>query len=125
MRINRLLGVAITWCCAALAAGEEGSLSSGWVEEFSDQAAFQKNWSAYGFLADGRDDKHPHGRPVSGKEVRPEWWKIVDGALPGRNFLEEFHPAGITWKIAGNARAGGISLQAFPRGHGEHHGRRT
>lgn len=96
------LGVAITWCCTALAAGEEGSLSSGWVEEFSDQAAFQKNWSPYGFLAEGRDDNHPHGRHVSGKDVRPEWWQVVDGALRGRNFPEEFHPAGITRKIAGN-----------------------
>lgn len=102
MRMNRLLGVAITWCCTALAAGEEGSLPSGWVEDFSDQAAFQKNWSQYGFLAEGRDDKHPHGRPVSGKDARPEWWHIVDGALRGRNFPEEFHPAGITRKIAGD-----------------------
>jgi len=96
------LGVAISWCCSVPAPAEERSLSSGWAEDFSDPAAFQENWSPYGFLAEGRDDKHPHGRNVSGKDVRPEWWQVVDGALRGRNFPEEFHPAGITRKITGN-----------------------
>jgi hypothetical protein len=89
-------------CCARLVLGEEVPLAAGWIEDFADQAAFERCWSQYGFLAEGRNDKHPHGRPVSGKHVRPEWWQLVDGALRGRNFPEEFHPAGITRKIAGN-----------------------
>ena len=97
-----LLGVSVMWCSARQAAAEEGSLASGWAEDFTDQTAFQRNWSQYGFLADGRDDKHPHGRPVSGKNVRPDWLQVVDDALRGRNFPEEFHPAGITRKIGGN-----------------------
>lgn len=72
-----------------------------WCEDFGDRDAFERNWSRYGFLAERRDDKHPHGRPVAGKDARPEWWQIVDGALRGRNFPEEFHPAGITRTIGG------------------------
>jgi len=96
------MAVAIMSCCSTLAGGDEGSIASGWAEDFTDQTAFQQNWSQYGFLAEGRDEKHPHGRPVSGKNVRPDWWQIVEGALRGRNFPEEFHPAGITRKITGN-----------------------
>lgn len=102
MSRNIVLRVLIIWCCTGPVAGEELSLSAGWIEDFSNLAAFERNWSPYGFLADGRDEKHPHGRPVSGKEVRPDWWQVVDGALRGRNFPEEFHPAGIARKIAGN-----------------------
>jgi hypothetical protein len=116
MTLTISAGVAITWCYAALAAGGESSVSSGWAEDFSDQTAFQKNWSPYGFLAEGRDEKHPHGRPVSGKDVRPEWWEIVDGALRGRNFPEEFHPAGITRKISGNNVRVSLRFKFSPRG---------
>lgn len=87
---------------ARLVLGDEPPRASGWTEDFADPAAFARDWSPYGFLAEGRDDKHPHGRPVSGKEVRPEWWQLVDGALRGRNFPEEFHPAGIARKISGD-----------------------
>ncbi len=97
-----LLSASILWCSVGLAAGEEPSLALGWSEDFADQAAFERDWSQYGFLAEGRDEKHPNGRPVSGKNVRPDWWQVIDGALRGRNFPEEFHPAGITRNIAGN-----------------------
>ena len=97
-----VLGGAVVWCCAGQVRAEEAPLLSAWFEDFADLTAFQRTWSQYGFLADGRDEKHPHGRPVSGKDVRPDWWQIVDGTLRGRNFPEEFHPAGITRKIAGN-----------------------
>lgn len=97
--VSRIL--LILCCSTGVAAGEELSPASGWTDDFSDLPTFQRNWSQYGFLADGRDDKHPHGRPVSGKEVRTDWWQVVDGALRGRNFPEEFHPAGITRKISG------------------------
>jgi hypothetical protein len=93
---------AVLWCYSSLVAGDEVLLSSGWSEDFSDLTAFQRNWSQYGFLAEGRDEKHLHGRPVSGKNVRPDWWQLIDGALRGRNFPDEHHPAGITRKIAGN-----------------------
>lgn len=97
-----LSGILVLCCCPAAGAGDEVSQAAEWIEDFSDLAAFRRNWSPYGFLADSRDEKHPHGRPVSGKEVRPDWWQVVDGALRGRNFPEEFHPAGIARKIAGN-----------------------
>jgi hypothetical protein len=83
------------------AAFAENPVGWEWFEDFGDPDAFERNWSRYGFLAEGRDDKHPHGRPVAGKDARPEWWQIVDGALRGRNFPEEFHPAGITRTIGG------------------------
>jgi hypothetical protein len=72
-----------------------------WTEDFSDPVAYERDWNKYGFLATGVDAKHPHGTSVSGKDVRPEWWQIVDGALRGQNFPEEHHPAGIWRKISG------------------------
>lgn len=73
-----------------------------WVEDFSDPAAFEQHWHKYGFLASGVDAAHPLGKMVSGADVRPEWWELADGALRGRNFPEERHPAGIWRKIAGD-----------------------
>jgi lysophospholipase L1-like esterase len=73
-----------------------------WTEDFSDPVAYERDWNKYGFLANGVDAKHPHGTSVSGKDVRPEWWQIVDGALRGQNFPEEHHPAGIWRKISGD-----------------------
>jgi len=102
MPLPRMLVLVMVVCGARLVLGEEVPRDSGWTEDFADSAAFARDWSQYGFLAEGRDDKHPHGRPVSGKDVRPEWWQLVDGALRGRNFPEEFHPAGITRKISGD-----------------------
>jgi len=71
------------------------------VEDFADPAAFDRRWHKYGFLARGVDAKHPHGTPVSGGDVRPEWWQIVDGALRGQTFPEEYHPPGIWRQISG------------------------
>ena len=67
-----------------------------WMEDFSDPEAFQKSWIPYGFLANGIDAKHPLGTTVSGAKARPDWWRIVDGALLCQNFPEEKHPAGLT-----------------------------
>lgn len=82
-------------------AGEPAAAAGAWVEDFSDPAAFDANWHKYGFLASGVDAKHPQGTPVSGRDVRPEWWQLVDGSLRGQNFPEEHHPAGIWRKISG------------------------
>jgi hypothetical protein len=72
-----------------------------WADDFSDSSDFEKNWTPYGFLAEGIDAKHPLGRSVSGKQSRREWWERVDGALRATNFPEEKHPAGITRRAAG------------------------
>jgi len=74
---------------------------SRWKDDFSDPVAFAKNWSSYGFLASGIDAKNPLGKPVGGKESRPEWWQIVDGALRGQNFPEEKHGSGISRDVSG------------------------
>lgn len=73
-----------------------------WFEDFSDPAAFEQHWNKYGFLASGVDAANPPGKMVSGADVRPEWWELADGALRGRNFPEEHHPAGVWRKIAGD-----------------------
>ena len=83
---------------APLAAWSESEAKPGlsaWKDDFSDPAAFAKHWSSYGFLASGIDAKNPLGKVVSGKESRPEWWQVVDGALRGQNFPEEKHGPGI------------------------------
>jgi hypothetical protein len=82
-----------------LSAAEPYDLSR-WKDDFSDSAAFAKHWSSYGFLAAGIDAKNPLGKPVGGKDSRPEWWQIVDGALRGQNFPEEKHGSGISRNVA-------------------------
>lgn len=83
-------------------AADKAPLSSSWSEDFSDAASFALKWRPYGFLATGIDAKHPLGNTVSGKEARPEWWQIVDGALRGQCFPEEKHPPGLRRAINGN-----------------------
>jgi len=73
-----------------------------WTDDFSDVAAFAKNWSSYGFLASGIDAKNPLGKAVGADQARPEWWQIVDGALRGQNFPEEKHGAGLSRNAAGH-----------------------
>ena len=82
-----------------LSAAEPSDLSR-WKDDFSDSAAFAKHWSSYGFLAAGIDAKNPLGKPVGGKDSRPEWWQIVDGALRGQNFPEEKHGSGISRNVS-------------------------
>jgi hypothetical protein len=72
-----------------------------WSDDFSDAAAFAVNWRPYGFLATGIDAKHPLGKTVSGKDARPDWWQIVDGALRGQCFPEEKHPPGLRRPVSG------------------------
>lgn len=86
---------------SALHAADNAPVPSSWSDDFSDAAAFAVNWRPYGFLATGIDAKHPLGKTVSGKDARPEWWQIVDGALRGRCFPEEKHPPGLRRAISG------------------------
>ena len=86
---------------AALHATDKPSVPPSWSDDFSDAASFAVNWRAYGFLASGIDAAHPLGKTVSGKEARPEWWQIVDGALRGQCFPEEKHPPGLRRAIRG------------------------
>jgi hypothetical protein len=72
-----------------------------WEDDFSDPARFSRDWTPYGFLAQGVDALHPLGKTVSGAQSRPEWWCLMEGALCARNFKEEKHPAGITHLVAG------------------------
>jgi hypothetical protein len=82
------------------AADDKPDLSR-WKDDFSDVTTLSKHWSSYGFLAAGIDAKNPLGKAVGGKESRPEWWQIVDGALRGQNFPEEKHGSGISRDISG------------------------
>lgn len=84
-----------------LKAADKTPLSSSWSEDFSDAASFDLHWRPYGFLATGIDAEHPLGKTVSGKDARPEWWQIVDGALRGQCFPEEKHPPGLRRAISG------------------------
>lgn len=86
---------------AALHAGDNAPVPASWSDDFSDAAAFAVNWRPYGFLATGIDAKHPLGKTVSGKDARPEWWQIMDGALRGQCFPEEKHPPGLRRAISG------------------------
>jgi hypothetical protein len=79
----------------------ESSDVSHWMEDFANSESFAKLWSPYGFLAGGIDAKNPLGKPVSGKDSRPEWWQLVDGALRGQNFPEEKHGSGISRTVSG------------------------
>ena len=72
-----------------------------WSEDFSDAQALAKNWKPYGFLASGISTKTPLGRPVGGKEARPEWWSLQEGVLVGRNMAEEKHPPGLRRDVTG------------------------
>ena len=72
-----------------------------WQDDFSDPARFSRDWTPYGFLAEGIDAKHPLGKTVSGAQSRPDWWRLTEGALCARNFKEEKHPAGLTHLVAG------------------------
>ena len=77
------------------------SAPASWSEDFSDAKTLTQNWRPYGFLASGIDAKHPLGKTVSGKDARPEWWQIVDGALRGQCFPEEKHPPGLRRSVSG------------------------
>ena len=65
---------------------------SRWKEDFSDETAFSKNWSSYGWLADGKT--------VSGVENMHRWWQIHGGELRGQTF-GKLHPSGLQRKING------------------------
>jgi hypothetical protein len=107
MLIRRGMPLCLAWIAVVAILPQPGGWATepppagAWVEDFSDPAAFEANWHMYGFLATGVDAKHPQGTPVSGRDVRPEWWQLVDGSLRGQNFPEEHHPAGIWRKISG------------------------
>lgn len=86
---------------AAWSQSETKSALSFWKEDFSDPSTLSRHWSSYGFLASGIDAKNPLGKPVSGKESRPEWWQVIDGTLRGQNFPEEKHGSGIGRNFSG------------------------
>jgi hypothetical protein len=85
---------------SALLHADSSDLSN-WRDDFSDPEVFSKHWSSYGFLASGIDAKNPLGKSVGGKDSRPEWWQLVDGALRGQNFPEEKHGPGISRSVNG------------------------
>jgi hypothetical protein len=93
-------------------AGEQTDVSR-WREDFSDEAAFLKNWSCFGWL--------PDGKVVSGPENMHRWWQIQDGVLRGQTF-GKLHPSGLQRKISGRdvrlslrfkMEAGGLAAIAF------------
>lgn len=73
-------------------AAAEPAAPSVWKEDFSDEAAFLKNWSSYGWL--------PDGKVVRGPENMHRWWQIHDGALRGQTF-GTLHPSGLTRNVDG------------------------
>lgn len=101
-RFVATLASALLACEAGGLAAAEPAAPASWFEDFSDADTFERHWHPYGFLASGVNAKHPQGTPVSGRNVRPEWWQLVDGALRGQNFPEEHHPPGIWRTISGH-----------------------
>lgn len=78
---------------STLAQGAENKPdTSRWKEDFSDEAAFDASWGAYGWL--------PDGKTSSRKEDRKLWWELVDGALRART-SPGVHPSGLTRKVEG------------------------
>jgi hypothetical protein len=73
-------------------AAEDKPDTSRWTENFCDEAAFDSNWGAYGWL--------PDGKTSSRKEDRKLWWELVDGALRART-SPGVHPSGLTRKVEG------------------------
>jgi len=101
MKLKQIHLTALLLTSSAVLSTAEPSDLLRWKDDFSDSAAFAKHWSSYGFLAAGIDAKNPLGKPVGGKDSRPEWWQIVDGALRGQNFPEEKHGSGLSRNAAG------------------------
>jgi hypothetical protein len=101
MKLKQIHLTALLLTSSVVLSNAEPSDLSRWSDDFSDPAKLAKHWSSYGFLAAGIDAKNPLGKPVGGKESRPEWWQVVDGALRGQNFPEEKHGSGISREIAG------------------------
>lgn len=77
---------------STLVYGAEQPDVSRWKEDFSNDAAFLKNWSSYGWL--------PDGKVVSGPENMHRWWQVQDGVLRGQTF-GKLHPSGLKRKISG------------------------
>lgn len=101
MKLKQIHLTALLLTCSVVLSTAEPFDLLRWKDDFSDSAASAKHWSSYGFLAAGIDAKNPLGKPVGGKDSRPEWWQIVDGALRGQNFPEEKHGSGISRNVAG------------------------
>lgn len=97
---RRIAGIFLAICLVGQAVAQPPT-DGGWTDDFSDQRGFERHWHPYGFLAGGVDATHPLGTPVSGKDVRPDWWQLVDGSLRGQNFPEEHHPPGLWRAISG------------------------
>ena len=93
--------ILLSFSITVLNAAEKVPAYSSWSDDFSDGGALADNWRAYGFLASAIDATHPLGKTVSGKEARPDWWQIMDGALRGQCFPEEKHPPGLRRAISG------------------------
>jgi hypothetical protein len=99
--MQTLLPILLLLAITVVNAAEKAPAPGSWTDEFSDAGTLNDNWRAYGFLASGIDATHPLGKSVSGKDARPEWWQIVDGALRGQCFPEEKHPPGLRRAISG------------------------
>jgi len=63
-----------------------------WTEDFSDEASFLKNWSAYGMT--------PDGKWLSGSGTMPHWWQIQDSALLGLH-APKTHGSGLQRVVSG------------------------
>jgi len=73
-------------------AAEDKPDTSRWKEDFSDEAAFLKNWSAYGMT--------PDGKWISGPGTMHYWWQIQDGALRGQH-TPKTHGSGLQRVVSG------------------------
>jgi hypothetical protein len=87
-----LLILTLAIASALTHAAEDKPDLSHWKEDFSDEAAFLKNWASYGWL--------PDGKVVSGPENMHRWWQIHGGKLRGQTF-GKLHPSGLTRKVSG------------------------
>jgi hypothetical protein len=111
------------WSVTALTtvplAAAEAQPAGGWTETFDD-GSWVERWVPYGRLADGTWAQGVDGHwPKGPKTVfaRGDWWQLEDGAIRGRNFPDEKHPAGLKRreKLSPRFQASGIRVRCRVR----------
>lgn len=75
---------------------QDAKLPTVWKDDFSDATKLPETWVPYGRLADGTWAQGIEGHWNGKVFARPEWWKVMDGALRGQNLPDEKHPAGLS-----------------------------
>ena len=78
-----------------------------WTESFGSEESFDANWSAYGWL--------PDGKTSAKKEDRPLWWELINSELRART-SPGVHPSGMTRRVAGSDVRVSLRFKLPPQG---------